>query len=213
MQRPNISESLAETVREMIVDGRLPAGSRVNEVHLAAELGISRTPLREALMSLTSEGALAVVPRIGFHVAPLSREEFEQIYPIRGLLDPEALRLAGKPSKEQLARLVALNEKMRRARSRREAIEVDDQFHLQLIAACPNRVLVSLIEQFMRRTRRYELALMGQPRGIHSTVREHEAVIGALRRGDVRGACAALRTNMKSGAAPILGWLREREEA
>src|SRR5947209_3380876 len=204
MQRPNISASLAETVREMIVDGRLPAGARVNEVHLAAEMGVSRTPLREALMGLTAEGALTVVPRLGFHVAPLTRAEFEQLYPIRALLDPEALRLAGRPGQEQLAHLAAINEKLRRARTRRETVALDDQFHLALVESCPNRVLVALIEQFMRRTRRYELALMGRRTNLETTAKEHGAILAALGRGDVRGACAALRENMKSGAEPML---------
>src|SRR3954451_24901500 len=112
IDQPNISATLADAVREMIVDGRIPAGSRVNEVHLARALGVSRTPLREALMRLTTEGALTVRPRLGFHVAPLSMEELAEIYPIRALLDPEALRLSGLPSKEQLARLMAINRKI-----------------------------------------------------------------------------------------------------
>jgi DNA-binding GntR family transcriptional regulator len=212
MHRPNISATLADTVREMIVDGRLPAGSRVNEVHLAAALEVSRTPLREALMRLTAEGALVVMPRLGFHVAPLTTEEFEQIYPMRALLDPEALRLAGKPSPPQLARLVAINEKIRRATKPALVLELDDQFHLELLAGCPNRVLVSLIEQFILRTRRYELALMRERENVQTTAKEHDKVIAKLRGGDMRGACAALRENMKSGVEPILDWLREREE-
>ena len=93
----------------MIVDGQLPAGARINEVHLSRRLGISRTPLREALAGLEQEGALDSLPRIGWFVRPLTLDEFSQIYPIRALLDPEALRLAGLPSAERLARLRALN--------------------------------------------------------------------------------------------------------
>src|SRR5256885_11811966 len=96
--RDNISHTVAIELRNMIVDGRLPAGERINEVHLSKQLGVSRTPLREALARLNQEGALRHVPRIGYFVRPLTLEEFEQIYPIRQLLDPEALRLAGLPS-------------------------------------------------------------------------------------------------------------------
>src|SRR5438552_13883463 len=95
LDRPNLGEALVVTLRERIVDGRLPAGERLNEVHLAASLGVSRTPLREALGRLTAEGALTSSPRLGFFVRPLTAEEFRQIYPIRAILDPEALRLAG----------------------------------------------------------------------------------------------------------------------
>ena len=67
--RQNISEELANTVRQMIVDGIIPAGSRINEVHLARDLGVSRTPLREAIARLMRENAVVAVPRVG--VAPL----------------------------------------------------------------------------------------------------------------------------------------------
>src|SRR5262249_20391625 len=105
IDRANLSDSVAANVREWIVDGRLQAGGRINEVHLAAQLGVSRTPLREALARLAAEGALTLRPRCGYYVCPLSRAEFEQIYPIRALLDPEALRLAGVPSPKRIARL------------------------------------------------------------------------------------------------------------
>lgn len=211
IDRQNISEALAETVREMIVDGRLAAGSRINEVHLSRALGVSRTPLREALMRLTTEGALTVKPRLGFHVNPLSSEELAEIYPIRALLDPEALRLAGKPPAEQLARLTAINRKIAKAKMPRSVIALDDQFHLELIRRCPNRALLALIEQFQYRTRRYELALMRGRVNVLDTVKQHAAVIARLRRGDLRGACTALRKNMESGRAPIEAWLREKE--
>src|ERR1041384_4301230 len=148
IDRPNISGTLADTVRQMIVDGRLPAGSRVNEVHLSRALGVSRTPLREALMRLTTEGALTVKPRLGFHVTPLSEEELADIYPVRALLDPEALRLAGKPSAEQLARLSAINRKIAGAKAPAAVVALDDEFHSVLLERCPNRALLALIEQF-----------------------------------------------------------------
>src|SRR5690242_13493814 len=87
--RPNISETAAQAVRRMIVDGRLAAGSRINEVRLAGSLGVSRTPLREALSRLVAEGALVVRPRLGMFVRPLTVEEFEQLYDLRPVLDPE----------------------------------------------------------------------------------------------------------------------------
>src|SRR5436305_13428482 len=107
--RPNAPEVVAAALREAVIDGRLLPGKRVNEVHLARALGVSRTPLREALMRLSAEGALAVEPRTGFHVAPLTVAELEQIYPIRALLDPAALRLAGIPSPARLRRPAAMN--------------------------------------------------------------------------------------------------------
>src|ERR1051326_4332406 len=116
LERDNLSDALADELRHRIVDGRLPAGERINEVHLSAALGVSRTPLREALNRLAQEGALINRPRIGYSVRPLTLEEFEQLYDIRPLLDPEALRLTGLPSAERLKRLRALNRKIERQR-------------------------------------------------------------------------------------------------
>ena len=210
--RANISDQLVSTLRQMIVDGRLAPGERLNEVHLAAQLDVSRTPLREALSRLASEGALRSVPRIGWFVCPLSVEEFQQIYPIRALLDPEALRLAGIPPARQLEKLEALNEKIVAARDVEKAIALDDSWHLELLAGCPNRVLIELIQQFMRRTHRYEIAYLREREHVRETGDSHQSVLRALRGGNLERACAALEKNMQHGIEPIVSWLRSRGE-
>ena len=212
LPRDTLSDEAAERVRNMIVDGSLPAGARINEVHLAARLGISRTPLREALSGLEREGALTNVPRIGWFVRPLTLDEFRQIYPIRPVLDPEALRLAGLPSPARIAELRALNARMRRARGADAVIALDDDWHRLLIADCPNRVLLGLIDQFITRTRRYEIALMREGRNVAVATDTHEKIMAALAAGDLAGGCAALRANLEAGFAPIAAWLAEREE-
>ena len=211
LARPNISESLVVLLRRMIVDGRLPAGERVNEVHLARDLGVSRTPLREALGRLVAEGALTIVPRYGYYVCPLTLEEFRQIYQIRPILDPEALRLAGIPSLARLDRLEEINRKLNEAGEPEEVISLDDEWHLELLAECPNRVLVELIEQNIRRTRRYEMALMRESRNVRTASDEHAQIIAALRAGNLETACSALRRNMESGFEPIAAWLKTRD--
>jgi DNA-binding GntR family transcriptional regulator len=209
--RPNISESVVVTLRRMIVDGTLPAGDRVNEVHLSRSLGISRTPLREALGYLVAEKALKVVPRYGYYVCPLSFEEFKDIYRIRPILDPEALRLAGIPPPERLDRLEDLNRRIGESNDLEETINLDDKWHLDLLAGCPNRELVALIEQNIARTRRYEMALMREQNNVSNATDEHSAIIDALRVGDLDAACGALRRNMQSGFEPIAAWLKSRE--
>jgi DNA-binding GntR family transcriptional regulator len=208
-QRGNISEAAADAVRAMIVDGRLGAGDRVNEVHLAAQLGISRTPLREALSGLVAEGALTARPRLGYFVRPLSLEEFEQIYDIRPLLDPEALRLAGIPSAKRIARLEKLNADLNKAKGLR-AIDIDDAWHMELVADCPNKILLDLIQNMILRTRRYELALMGERKNVTVASDDHRRILDALKAGDLKAACAALKQNMQSGREPIAKWLKQR---
>jgi DNA-binding GntR family transcriptional regulator len=212
IQRGNISEAAADTVRAMIVDGRLAAGDRINEVRLAQQLGVSRTPLREALSGLAAEGALSSVPRIGYFVRPLTLDEFEQIYDIRPLLDPEALRLAGVPDEKRIARLEKLNADLARAKGLR-AIEIDDAWHIELIAGCPNRVLIEMIENMIVRTRRYELALMREQKNVDVATQDHDRIVAALRAGDLKAACDALKQNMQSGREPIVAWLKQRARA
>ena len=209
--RPNIGDELANRIREMVVDGAIAAGSRINEVHLARDLGVSRTPLREAIARLIREGTLTSVPRIGAFVKPLTVQEFEQVYAIRSLLDPEALRLSGIPPKPQIDRLDRLNKRIAAATTADEIIALDDEWHLLLIDSCPNELLLDLIRDFMRRTRRYELALMRQQDNVRAATDEHETIIQALRGADLDGAAAGLQRNMQSGFQPILDWLRTRE--
>jgi len=210
--RDNISDSAAKAVRDMIVDGRLPAGERINEVHVSVQLGVSRTPLREGLAKLAQEGALRSIARIGYFVRELSLEEFEQIYDIRPILDPEALRLAGLPSPERLARLVTLNDKIERARDPNLIIDLDDEWHLELIGDCPNKVLIDMIKQIIQRTRRYEIALMREHKNAAVATANHKAIMSALKKRDLEAACAVLRHNMQTGREPIVKWLKARDK-
>lgn len=211
LQRENLASAVAERIRQMIVEGQLAAGTRINEVHLAARLGLSRTPLREALAALAQEGAVCQVPRIGWFAQPLSLSEFEQIYPIRSFLDPEALRLAGLPDPRRQRRLESLNTRIASAGAASSVVSLDDEWHLELIAPCPNEILLGLIRQFMRRTRRYELALMRERGNVGAARDRHAQILAALRERDLEGACAALRRNLESGFEPIAEWLRARE--
>jgi len=208
--RSNISAELANRLRDMIFDGVLADGERINEVHLAKKLGISRTPLREALSMLTREEALDNIPRRGFFVRPLSVQEFEDIYPIRALLDPEALRLSGIPDKRRISRLKDINRKIQAAVDMKNRLTLDDQWHLELLSNCQNQVLIDLIKLFMRRLRRYGLAFYREKRVIEDANKEHAQIIDALNQGDLGLACEALRQNLSSDPQPVFEWLDQR---
>jgi DNA-binding GntR family transcriptional regulator len=206
--RQNISDKIRSAIGELIFDGSLPADSRINEVHLAEKLDVSRTPLREALHALTAENIVTCVPRRGFFVAPLTEQEFCDIYAIRPIIDPAALALAGLPSQARIAKLESLDKKLVKAANANAAVDLDDAWHLELLADCPNRVLMDMVQNMIRRTRRYELAYLRDQHNIKNAVSEHTAIIDALRDGSMRSACAALRRNLTSGNEPILEWLR-----
>jgi DNA-binding GntR family transcriptional regulator len=206
----SMSAQAAREVRRMIVHGELRDGARINEVRLAAELGVSRTPLREGLGQLVAERVVRSEPRLGFFVAPFTIAEFEQLYDIRPLLDPEALRLAGIPSSASLDRLDRINRRMQAAKTPPIAIDLDDEWHMELLAECPNRVLVELIQQIIGRTRCYEYALFRETKNVWTASNEHELIVAALRRRDLASACSLLQQNMRSGKAPIVAWLTNR---
>lgn len=210
VRRENLSDAAEAVIRDMIVDGRLAAGERINEVHLALRLGLSRTPLREALNRLVSEGAIESRPRIGYFVKPLTLAECDQIYDLRPILDPAALSMAGLPSARQLSRLEALNRKIVRDSSPQAFVALDEEWHLALLEHCPNRALVEIIQGVMMRTRRYELALIEEEAGPERAAADHQRILTCLARSDLNGACEALKLNMQNGKAPIMAWLERR---
>jgi DNA-binding GntR family transcriptional regulator len=211
IQRATTSETVTAKVRQLIIDGELAGGERINEVRLSTALGVSRTPLREALNRLASEGALMSSPNLGYFVRPLTLEEFGQVYDIRPILDPEAMRLAGIPGPRRIARLKSLNRKLAQAAMPDDAVALDDEWHLELLADCPNRVLVEMIEGLMLRTRRYELALMRETQQVLRATADHDLVHKALAAGDIEAAAAALKHNLQSGRGPIIAWLAARQ--
>ncbi len=211
IERASLSQSAETAILAMIVAGDLAPGERINEVHLAERLQISRTPLREALNRLSSEGSVEGRPHYGYFVKALTLEDFEQIYDIRPILDPAALRLAGLPEHQQIARLEKLNQRLLRTRNAETAIALDDEWHLTLLEACPNRVLVGLIQDMMARTRLYELALMRDTKRVAHAGQDHDRIVAALKAGNLDAACAALQMNMQNGKAPIIAWLKSRE--
>ncbi len=209
--RGNLSESLLPRLREMIVGGELPGGTRINEVHLARNLGVTRTPLREALTLLVAEGAVRQIPRRGFFVCELTIQEAEEIYPIRAGLDPEALRVSGIPSQERLEALRTLNKEIAATKNVHDRIRLENQWHSDLCADCSNKTLLGLIDQFMKRTARYEVLTMAMDATIEQGTNTRSRVLQALQEGDMDAACALLRGGLLRGKNPVIKWLNEAQ--
>jgi DNA-binding GntR family transcriptional regulator len=205
----SLSHRLERTLRSLVVRGELPAGQRVNEVGLARQLSVSRTPLREALTRLSGEGFVAAEPHRGFFVPPLSAQEVEPLYAIRARLDPWALELSGLPDKKTLRALEQQNRELAAPADVEQTIALDDQWHLALIAGCGNPVLLELIQQMMWRTRRYEYAYMMACGGVSTAIRQHRLILAALRDGDLAAAIAHLRDNLTAAVPALLAWVRE----
>lgn len=205
-----VSVQAASVVRAMIIEGQISDGERINEVQLSQKLGISRTPLREGLGQLVAEQFVHLVPRRGFFAAELTPKEFSDLYDLRPLLDPQALILGGQPSDAEIDAIDASNNAFINATPGPAAVEADEIFHRRLLASCPNKVLLDLIETLMRRTQRYELALLRTEPPVKHSGEQHSKIIKALREHDLFGAAERLRENLTSGKAAILDWLSSR---
>ncbi len=211
MSRNNLSTEIRTIIREEIICGKLLPQQRLNEVHLAKRLDVSRTPLREALFGLVIEKFVYEIPRRGFFITALSVEELRQLYAIRQILDPNALRLAGIPDEKKIVELELLNEKIAKAKKVEEIINLDDRWHLKLVEGCKNQILLGLIEQHMARTRRYEFAYFSQAGSIGVATSEHILILDALRNRKLSQACKYLKQNMTSAEGPLFDWVREQQ--
>jgi DNA-binding GntR family transcriptional regulator len=131
----------------------------------------------------------------------------QKIYPMRAILDPEALRLSGIPQARRLKKLREINRQLRHADDVERAIRLDEAWYRELWADCANPVLVELIEHFMRRTRRYELAAMRERETLTTSSESKSEVIRLLRAGNLAAACKRVRKSLNDGAKPVLAWL------
>jgi DNA-binding GntR family transcriptional regulator len=196
----NAAEAVHLTLREAILHGALPAGQPLGEVELAELFGRSRTPIREAILKLESEGLAERVPRRGLMVAQITREEVLEVYAVREMLDGLAARLAALSIlPTELDRLVWLNDQIREALTsddRKMLIQRNIEFHEAICQASRN----SLLQEFLRRihewVRRFEDTTMAVPgRGLEA-IGEHEALIQAIRARDPEAAERLARDHM-----------------
>jgi DNA-binding GntR family transcriptional regulator len=192
-----------------LVEGRLPAGTRLVEATLAAKTGVSRTPMREALLRLEQEGFVEGERHKGYRVAQLDDRTARDIYPVVATLEALALRSAAPIVKIDLPLLRQANRALDATRSDpRAAMEADAAFHRLLLARCPNARLMQLIESLKRQLKRYESIYMSDAPLIELSVAQHEAIIAAIENDDFAAAAAALGDNYDSGLALVLSKLR-----
>ncbi|MFW6079010.1 MAG: GntR family transcriptional regulator [Gemmatimonadota bacterium] len=180
-------------VLQRILTGESGPGDRVSVSALAAETGISRTPVRESLLQLQREGFLTLEENRGFFVRPLTEREARELYPILHALEDLALATAGRASRARIERLEALNDRLAASRDAAEAIALNFAWHRQLTSPCANRELARLLDRYRMRVYRYEHAYYGPgEERVAYSVELHREILTALRAGDVRKARAVL---------------------
>lgn len=207
LKKESLRDKAASELLRLIVSSRLPPGTVLSSVDLAKQMGISRTPVREALQRLEGDGFLSRDAAGVFRVPPLSDHEAREIYELRAELEPLALRLAGVPDDNVLDKLESKNARIGAAKGAAEFIRQDESWHRTLLDHCQNGILLHYIEQLHALGRRYEFAYLTSRKNVTFSVDQHVAIIDALRRGELDNACNALANNMRVGLPAVLEWL------
>ena len=191
LARRALYEDVADQLRQRIFARALEPGAWVDEMKIAAELGTSRTPLREALKVLAVEGLVVMKPRRGAYVAETSRDDVTQVYHLLALLESDAAgEVARKATDAQLAELQVLHDRLERlARSRDAFFATNEAFHLKLLEIAGNRwrqQIVADLRKIMKINRHHSLFKQGR---LEDSLAEHRAVMTAVL---IHGRCARL---------------------
>ncbi len=185
-----LRERIASTIRGLIMESRVKPGERLVEPDLARRLGVSRTPLREALLQLESEGFVVVNPRRGATVSDLSATDAVETYQVKGALEALAARLAcTRLSDEALQSLRQIHERMVRlagARSpdSRVILQLNTEFHQALSDGSGNAKLANAIRLLRSQALRYNYIYLSVLSHLAASLKEHEAILKALQKRD-----------------------------
>lgn len=194
---------------EAIRTRTLKPGDRLIETDLATRLGLSRTPIREAIRQLESDGLVTHIPRAGAVVRKLDYAEISELYEMRTVLEGTAARFAARAASEiELSELDAINSDMKAARTGQELYEANRQFHSVLLNAARNRYLVKSVEALQKTLLILGPSTMEEADRAAEAIVEHERIIAALRARDGAAAEAAMRSHIEAAHRVRLRQLR-----
>lgn len=205
----SLVDAAYEQIRQRILDNAWPPGHRALEQEVALALGMSRTPVREALMRLQGEGLVEVVPRHGMRVLPVSPTDMREIYEILTALECMAAELVArkKPTDSDLAPLIDATAAMDEALTRNDLdawAQADERFHAALVDMAGNRLLKATVENHWDRAHRARMfSLKLRPKPENST-REHTELVEMLRAGDAHGAAEVNRRHRERASRELL---------
>ncbi|WP_420127588.1 GntR family transcriptional regulator [Longimicrobium sp.] len=207
--RVPLRDQVHHAIVDRILRDELRPGARISDTALARELGVSRTPIREALLRLEREGFLEADIGRGFFVKPLSVAEVREVYPVLWTLEVLALRSAGAPSAERRAEMDRINAALEAEDDPERRIDLDGDWHRTLLEPCGNEYLMGLIASLKAVIRRYEYAYMQNAGYSPVSTRTHEQIAELVSAGDVDGAVPVLENNWRFTMQSLLGWLHE----
>jgi DNA-binding GntR family transcriptional regulator len=213
-------ETAYRRIKAMIMDNAMPAHSQWLEAELALELGMSRTPVREAMLRLAQDGLVAVTPRHGMRVLPLSAADMRDIYDVLESLEPKAAELLARRrvAPEVLAPLHAACDAMAAAigtGDRQAWAAADEAFHRNLLELCGNHRLAAMVMQVWDQSHRARMVTLNLRPLPEASTAEHRAMLVAIAAGDGDSARELFRLHRRRGGAELialiersgLGWL------
>ena len=198
-------------VRRAIITGKLKPGAPVNEIEIAARLGVSRTPVREAVKKVSDEGLIDVLAQAGTFVADISRKEVEEAYIIRSALEAESLKravpLIDESHLETLGDIIQAHEMALARRRFDEAIQRDDDFHrtLALVSGLP--MLWKVVDTHKAQMDRCRLLSLPKPGYGSETIAQHRAIVAALATRALKPSLQALRYHLETSLRNSLDFL------
>jgi DNA-binding GntR family transcriptional regulator len=205
-----ISESISAFLRDSILDGRLKPSQRINEREVAEVLGVSRSPVREALRGMAKEGLIKILPRKGAIVAGLSERELLELFETREMIELYSVDLIKKHAvthfteiRESLDYDISATMKEDIADCLNKTIE----FHLALVKTARNSMLYQHYQVLSDSLRRYQLFAATFPSRMERSVREHTQVLEALINGDFSAAKRLLKKHLEALRAKMLNEL------
>lgn len=186
-----LREIVFETLKEAILKGEIEPGTRMMEVQLAERLGVSRTPVREAIRQLELEGLVMMVPRKGAYVAGLSTKDCMEVLEIRAVLEGLAAQLAAKRADDhEIKQLLDISKKFSDYAAKKDIqglIDEDEAFHDTIYTASRNDRLIQLISSLREQVQRFRVAYISQFKRASDLVKEHQQILEAItKRNSVR---------------------------
>ena len=203
-----LREVVSDTLRQAIRDGALKPGERLMEIPLAEELGVSRTPIREAIRKLEQEGFVVMIPRRGTYVADISLKDISQVFEIRSALEELAAALAAEritdEEIEALERMLVEIGNYIETKDMDKIVETDVAFHEVLYKASRNERLVEIIHNLREQTLRFRTVSMNQPGRLAKTREEHRLLVEAIANRDGKQARKMARMHMEHSEQALL---------
>lgn len=211
-----LREVVFHSLREAILTGKLKPGERLMEIPLAQTLGVSRTPVREAIRKLELEGLAVMIPRKGAEVARITKKQLQDVLDVRKALEALAVQLACRHmTKDEIVRLERAHLKVREMAEKKDVkamVKADVHFHEIIYKAADNDKLLQILNNLRQQMYRYRLEYLKNVENHKVIMQEHETILEAIGRADEERAAAAMRQHIVNQEKGILLLMAEEEK-